>query len=134
MCIEDIAVSRRCNAIRHTVDAGATLILPANQQRLSLIGIVDGDSSCRLLISTQESDTANNYGLVSYWANVVATTDVFFTNTVIMDFRTHPGVIHGILYVRAVASVAALLEVVANNDLQAEVDSYLKKHRMSSSA
>lgn len=129
MCIQDIAISRRCRVEKTDIVFATNNRFKPNPDRVGLyvaMSIVSGEM---VLVAPSELDLIQGRSLISAYSQIPATNDAIGSVSVHMTYATHPAMIHGDLWVRCPNSDASVYEVIMQDDLANELRQYLKQER-----
>lgn len=117
MCIEDIAISRRCYTKETTFGADTNISIPTNPYRLGVTLEVILNGYTTATISQTEADATALRGFVSSYKNTAGVSEAAATLDLTATYLTHPGIIHEELWFRVNGGAGKITEILAEESL-----------------
>lgn len=127
MCIEDIAIARRCYKVITRLAAGTARRLPANPDRIAVRLSCDANTSSIGTISPTETDATSGNGYKSSLITLpVAGVGVGYIDLV-MDYRNDGPAVQDELWVFVDVGSPFVVETIMQEELAAEVSRVASK-------
>lgn len=121
MCIEDIAISRRCYVKKTTVSNGVVLTLPANPDRIAVRLSCIAASPCFGVISDTATNINNGTGIKIFFVRFTGGNDTVGVAEANITYQTDGPVVQGSLSFYLSGADGWVNEVVMNSELAAYV-------------
>lgn len=127
MCIEDIAISRKCYKVITQCPAGTVIRLAANPSRLSVR--IGGRITVNTLavISDSSANAALFLGYITGEIRVGASSDKIAVFDMKLDYRTDGPIVQEELFVLLGTNAGYVVETIMMNELAAAVGKHLDK-------
>jgi hypothetical protein len=129
MCIEDLAIARRTNLVRHDVASGGVLTLGQDPYRLAVRVSLPADVGGRAGITQLMNDIGLNKFIKLVDFKTTDPTEQWGQYDLSLNYRDDPGVIWGPLSFYVQSGAYCVLETKITEDLAEELRQYLKEKR-----
>lgn len=127
MCIEDIAISRRCYVKTTSTAAGVVTELPANPDRLAVVVTLSNTGNTGACIAPTSADATADRGWITVANAHIDGSNIVGTAFCAMSYEDWGPIVQGKLFVRVTLVDQIIGEIIMMPELAAEVAALARK-------